>query len=105
MSLLFIGIDPNTNGLNCPAVFVDQETGDLLLQGSTVTDPLILADVASHSPIGGHESVVRIPARMKAIILEAVNDGTGTTVHRPDRRHDRLGRAPGDARRLHSPRP
>lgn len=44
MALLFIAIDPNTNGLNCPAVFIDEETGDLLFQGETATDPDTLAD-------------------------------------------------------------
>jgi hypothetical protein len=31
MALRFIGIDPNTGGDNCPAVFVDEETADLVL--------------------------------------------------------------------------
>jgi hypothetical protein len=80
MQLVFIGIDPDTNGDNCPAVFVDADTGDLLLQGWTVTDPQVLADVARHSPIADHESVVRLPARMKATILEAINDGDRAAV-------------------------
>jgi len=80
MRLLFVGIDPDTDSDNCPAVFVDADTGDLLLQGQTVTDPHTLADVARHSPIAGHESVVRLPARMRPIILEAVSDGEGTAV-------------------------
>jgi hypothetical protein len=46
MRLVFIGIDPDTNGDNCPAVFTDAETGDLVLQGWTVTDPQDLADIA-----------------------------------------------------------
>ncbi len=104
MPLVFIGIDPDTNGVHCPAVFVDAATGDLLLQGSTVTDPQILAEVASHSPIADHESVVRLPARMKAIISEAVNDGAGAILHRPDRGHDDLSGAPGDAGRVHTQR-
>jgi hypothetical protein len=97
MSLVFIGIDPNTNGDNCPAVFMDPATGDLLLQGWTVTDPQILADVSGHSPIADHESVVRLPARMKTILLEAVNGSDGAPVQQADRRHDHVGSAPGDA--------
>ena len=81
MKLVLVGIDPATNGINCPAVFLDAETGDLLLQGSTVNDSQTLAEVARHSPIADHESVVRLPARMKAIIQEAIDDGSGTTVH------------------------
>jgi hypothetical protein len=60
-------------------VFVDYETGDLVFQGWTVTDPKMLADVAEHSPIADNESVVRLPARMRAIIQEALN-GQGATV-------------------------
>ena len=79
MTLRFLAIDPDTNGENCPALFVEQETGDLLFQGWTVTDPQILADVARHSPIAGNESVVRLPARMRVIILEALS-GDGSAV-------------------------
>jgi len=80
MRLIFVGIDPGTDGDHCPAVFTDEETGDLLFQGSAITDPGVLADVARHSPIGDGESVVRLPARMKQIILEAVDAGRGSYV-------------------------
>ena len=50
MALVFAGIDPDTGGDNCPAVFIDDETGDLIFQGWTVTDPKMLADVVKHSP-------------------------------------------------------
>ena len=97
MQLVFVGIDPDTNGDHCPAVFLDADTGDLLLQGAAVTDPQILADVASHSPIAAHESVVRLPARMKAIVMEAINDTSRAPVHRADRGHNNIGRTHGDA--------
>jgi hypothetical protein len=101
MALVFLAIDPDTTGDHCPAVFVEEETGDLLFQGWTVTDPQVLADVARHSPIAGNESVVRLPARMRAVILEALN-GHGAAVRRADSRHDDLGGASGDARRVHA---
>jgi len=101
MQLVFVGIDPDTNGDHCPAVFLDADTGDLLVQGPTVTDPQILAGVASHSPIADHESVVRLPARMKAIVLEAINDSERAPVRRADRGHDDIGGAPGNAGLLH----
>ncbi len=62
MNLEFIGIDPATDSDNCPAVFVDQESGDLVFQGWTVTDAQDLTAVAAHSPIGTGESVVRLIA-------------------------------------------
>lgn len=37
MALVFIAIDPDTTGDHCPALFVDEETGDLLFQGWTAT--------------------------------------------------------------------
>ncbi|MGH3157400.1 MAG: hypothetical protein ACRDNF_12595 [Streptosporangiaceae bacterium] len=80
MALRFIGIDPETDVQHCPAVFVDEDTGDLVFTGSTVTNPDTLAEVTRHSPIATHESVVRMPARMSKIILEAVRDSEGSAV-------------------------
>jgi hypothetical protein len=80
MALRFIGIDPDTGGDHCPAVFVDEDTADLVITSSTVTDPPTLADVVSHSPIADHESTIRIPARMRHIVLEAVRGSEGSTV-------------------------
>ncbi len=49
MALKFIAIDPDTDTDHCPAVFVEEETGDLLFQGWTVTSPATLAEVDGHS--------------------------------------------------------
>jgi hypothetical protein len=80
MGLRFVGIDPATGSLNCPAVFVDEDTKDLVFTGSTVSDTQTLAEVTRHSPVAAHESVVRLPARMRKIILEAVRDSEGPAV-------------------------
>jgi hypothetical protein len=80
VTLRLVGIDPDTNGDNCPAVFVDQDTGDLVLQGWTETDSQALAEVADCSPIADHESVVRLPARMRDIITEAVRGSQGPAI-------------------------
>ena len=82
-------------------MFIDEETGDFLLQGWTVTDPDTLAAIAGHSPIADNESVVSLPARMRAILMEAVN-GHGATVQRADRGDDALSCAPGDQGRVHA---
>ena len=77
MALRFLAIDPDTNGLNCPALFLEEETGDLLFQGKVVTDPEMLAESGTHSPLGETEGLVLLPARMRAIILEALcGDGS-----------------------------
>jgi hypothetical protein len=65
--------DPRDPDNECPAVYVDEDTGDLWLQGEAVTDADQRAEVSSHSPIGPKESVVKLPPVMKAIILEAIN--------------------------------
>ena len=73
MSLSFVGITPNTPDNNCPAVFVDEDTSDILFLGEQVTDPATLAEVGVHSPIGANEVVVKVPPVMKTIILEAIH--------------------------------
>ena len=101
MALEFLAIDPDTDTDHCPAVFVEEETGDLLFQGWTVTDPATLAEVDGHSRIADEESVVRLPARMRAIILEALS-GHGATVQRADRCDRKLSGSPGDEGRVHA---
>ncbi len=101
MALLFIAIDPETDSDHCPAVFVEEETGDLLFQGWTVTTTATLAEVGRHSPVADNESVVRLPARMRTIILEALS-GHGATVQRADRGDSQLSGSPGDAGRVHA---
>ena len=80
MGLRFVGIDPETDGDHCPAVFIDEGTGDLVFTGWTVTNPQTLAEVTRHNPVASHESVVRLPARMRTTILEAVRDSEGSAV-------------------------
>lgn len=101
MALMFIAIDPETDSDHCPAVFVEEESGDLLFQGWTVTDPATLAEVSRRSPVADNESVVRLPARMRATILEALS-GHGATVQRVDRRDRQLGGSPRDEGRVHT---
>lgn len=101
MALILITIDPETDSDHCPAVFVEEETGDLLFQGWTVTDSATLAEVSQRSPIADNESVVRLPARMQATILEALS-GYGATVQRVDLRDHQLSSSLGDARRVHT---
>jgi hypothetical protein len=101
MALRFLGIDPDTNGINCPAVFMDDTTGDLIFQGWTVTDSETLTEASRHSPVGDDESLVRLPARMRAGIMEALH-GEGAAVHRADRGDNTVSGTPGDQGRLHA---
>jgi hypothetical protein len=101
VALEFIGKDPESDTNNCPAVFIEEETGDFLLQGWTVTDPAMLDDAGKHSPLADNESLVRVPARMRAILMEALH-GQGAAVQRPDRGDDTISGAPGTAGHLRS---
>jgi hypothetical protein len=78
MRLSFVGITPDTPDNGCPAVYVDEDTGDIWIQGPAVTDSGALAEVARHSPIGSGEAVVKVPPVMKSFVMEAVN---GTYEH------------------------
>lgn len=70
MALRFVGIDPNTGGGNCPTVWVDEETSDLIVQGWKV-DELTLQDCLKTGAIPETEAVVRIPLRMVSLVKEA----------------------------------
>ncbi|MFB7655223.1 MULTISPECIES: hypothetical protein [unclassified Streptomyces] len=76
MSLRFIGIDPNTGDEESPTVWVDEEKKELVLQGWK-PDEATAAECAAFTVPGHavgipeHEAVVRIPARMVAMIREA----------------------------------
>ncbi len=61
-------------------MFVDEETGDLVFQGTMITDAATLAEAAAHSPIADHEGVIRLPARMRKIVREAIDVSDGAAI-------------------------
>ncbi|MET7636032.1 hypothetical protein [Streptomyces sp. NPDC005078] len=76
MSLLFIGIDPNTGDHESPTVWVDQEKKELVFQGWKPTSELEAECAALELPghavgIPDSEAVIRIPARMVGMIRKA----------------------------------
>lgn len=72
MSLQLIALDPDTGGGDCPALFLDTKTGDLVPQGYTEADAASLAQIDPVSRIRPGESAVRWPARMRPVILKAL---------------------------------
>ncbi|GAA3223394.1 DUF6879 family protein [Actinocorallia longicatena] len=66
-----VGIDPNSEDVRCPGVWVEEETEDLYMRGKVVTDPLILARLEQDAPSSADEAVVRMPARMREMIADA----------------------------------
>lgn len=68
--LRFIGIDPDTNGAQCPAVWADTDADEIVVQGWRAGDAL-LAKTQADSPLAPNEGVVRVPARMIPLLREA----------------------------------
>ncbi|MFB7258844.1 hypothetical protein [Streptomyces nojiriensis] len=79
MTLRFIAKDPNSNGDNCPAVWVDEETQELVIQGWKI-DGTTEAECLKVGSIPETETVVRIPARMTQILREACNAADSAAV-------------------------
>ena len=70
MALRHIGTDPGTDGNHCPTVWVDETTGEIVMQG-WLPGPEMLAQARATGPIPPTEGVVRLPARMAALIRQA----------------------------------
>lgn len=69
----FIGIDPGTNGDQCPAVWANPdagEAGEIAVQG-WLADEALHSVTQADSPLPDSEAVVRIPARMIPLIRQA----------------------------------
>jgi hypothetical protein len=76
VSLRFIGVDPNTGQGESPTVWVDENRGELVIQGWKPDEATETECAAFEMPghavgIPEHEQVVRVPARMVSILREA----------------------------------
>jgi hypothetical protein len=69
----FVGGDPESNSSECPAVFVDPDTGDFLLRGKTITDPAVIEELNGHIGKAEDESDIWLPARMAPLIRQALD--------------------------------
>ncbi|GGW77676.1 hypothetical protein GCM10010383_01230 [Streptomyces lomondensis] len=56
----------------CPAVWVDEDTQDLVIQGTTA-DADTVARTVQDSPLPDHEGVIRLPQRMIPLLREALD--------------------------------
>ena len=72
MALRYIGTDPDSGFNGSPAVWIDEDDGSIVLQGWRITDEATLAQIAARGPIPGHETVLRLPARMAPFLREAI---------------------------------
>ncbi|MFB7669594.1 hypothetical protein ACFC1R_37785 [Kitasatospora sp. NPDC056138] len=79
MELRFIGIDPNTGDDECPTVWFDAESGEIVVQGWKANEKL-LAKCRETGSIPDTEDVVRLPARMASILRKACDAAEGAHV-------------------------
>lgn len=79
MTLRFVAKDPNSNGDNCCAVWVDEEKQEFVIQGWKV-DEATEAECLTVGSIPDTETVLRIPVRMTQILREACDVADGTAV-------------------------
>lgn len=73
MRLRFVGKDPESGDHGCPAVWVDEDTRDLVIQGVTAGAETATRTVQD-SPLPAHESVVRLPRRMMPLLRKALDE-------------------------------
>lgn len=74
MSLRFLGIFPNTPTNDSPTIWLEEETGDLIIQSwtadeSTIAEAQRVGSIPGHSTdIPAHESMIRLPAVMRQFL-------------------------------------
>ncbi|MFE3860953.1 hypothetical protein ACFXPT_10990 [Streptomyces goshikiensis] len=73
MALTFFGKDPNSNGDNCPSVWVDDTSADLVFQGAKV-DEATETECLKDGGIPDYEGVVRVPVSMVEQIRKACDE-------------------------------
>jgi hypothetical protein len=70
MPLRFLGIIPNTPDTDSPTIWLDEETGDLLIQSYKATEEEVKAcqeigSIPGHSTdVPDHETIIRLPKVM-----------------------------------------
>lgn len=85
MALHFLGIDPNSPTDESPTIWLDDATGDLIIQsyvadGSTVDQAKEVGSIPGHSTdIPPGETIIRLPAKMLQFIPRPNGDSSATT--------------------------
>ncbi|GAA2780507.1 hypothetical protein GCM10010505_06260 [Kitasatospora aburaviensis] len=85
VTLRFLGIWPNTPSDQSPTIWVEEETGDLIIQSwkadeATVRQAQEVGSVPGHTTdIPEHETVIRLPANMLQFIPRPDGEVRGDT--------------------------
>lgn len=83
MTLKFLGIYPNTPDDGSPTIWLDDATGDLVIQAwkadaATIRQAQEVGSVPGHSvDIPDHETVIRLPANMLQFIPRSESEVDG----------------------------
>ncbi|MFD6250421.1 hypothetical protein [Streptomyces roseolus] len=72
MGLRFVGKDPESGDHGCPAVWVDEETKRIVIQGVTA-DAETTARTVQDSPLPAYEGVVWLPESMIPMLRKALD--------------------------------
>ncbi|WP_225841616.1 hypothetical protein [Streptomyces albus] len=84
MTPKFLGIIPNTPTDESPTIWLDEETGDLLIQSYKATEEEVKAcqevgSIPGHSTdVPDHETIIRLPAVMLQFIPRPDKDNGET---------------------------
>jgi len=83
MRLKFLGIIPNTPNVDSPTIWLDEETGDLLIQSYKATEAEVKAcqeigSIPGHSTdVPAHETIIRLPKVMRQFLPRDDEDDRG----------------------------
>ncbi|QLE74660.1 hypothetical protein FGW37_26480 [Streptomyces rectiverticillatus] len=83
MALKFLGIWPNTPDDGSPTIWLDDTTGDLIIQSwkadeETIRQAQAVGSVPGHSTdVPDHETVIRLPANMLQFIPRPSSEDNG----------------------------
>ncbi|MFE9061592.1 hypothetical protein [Streptomyces violaceusniger] len=87
-ALRFLGIYPNTPNDGSPTIWLDEDSGDLVIQSWKADDATLrqcqeVGSVPGHTTdVPDHETVIRLPANMRQFIPQPdseVKSGNGGT--------------------------
>ena len=83
MTLRLIGIDPDSPNNGSPTVWLDEEDQSIVIQGWKITDDDTISEITATNPIPGHETVIRLPARMAPFLLQVCRQASSRLPTRP----------------------
>ncbi|GAU65106.1 hypothetical protein SSP35_01_04430 [Streptomyces sp. NBRC 110611] len=79
--LRFLGIIPNTPGKESPTIWLDEDSGDLLIQSYKATESEVkecqkIGSIPGHSTdVPDHETIIRLPKVMLQYVPQQVSEG------------------------------